>query len=1581
MKHKSHYLLVALLALLSWTGNATAKDVRTAFAMCDDETLGKGIWNFDIGDTVNNFQKKQALSFDRVCGSYLLNNKFYYLEYSQQTYGYNSIGFYAYDLDANTVKQIGDYGNQASGPCASHFAYDCQSKTLYALDALMSGHGLSKIDLETGTISKVCDFTMDGWPAKAAQYDKGWITDINAIAINYDGDMYGVSYWGGLYKINQITGECHYIGELDYNPDNAYMYNNNCLFFDNDSGELYFRVFTYYGDKYEMLKIDMKTAHVTKVAKLPMNSAFDGIYLPFTVAEASAPAKVQNLKITRGDKGALNATLEWDNPSKTYGRGGTLENLDSVIIMRDGVRVGKIDKPAIGGHQTWTDNNITTRGYYTYKIIPANEAGNGDRASIGTYIGAGDPIAPTSIKLVADGDNGKLTWTAPAQGKLESWIDVSSLNYDIIRYKNSETAGDTIARAYDKTTYIDSTITEMGKFYYKVVPHTSTSTGDAAQSDAAIIGPAYTLPHTFAFESSDEFNLWTTIDANGNGTTWAWADGNYGSIKGASCQYYYDEEPAADWLISPNINFKAGKRYKVTFDAKSGSKKVPEILAVSFGQGNTIAQQDSINQFDIVSDATLHLRANLPVAKTDGKYNIGFLYRSVYANYKLTIGNVQISEDHEGNVSGTVTCGGKAIAGATVICDDGQFTATTDAKGTYTINYLTAGNHNITVKCMGYEDATATTAITEYETAKCDIALNALPTYAVSGTVKDIAGDPVAGAEVEISGYNGYSATTGSDGKFTVAQVFKNDNYAINITKNKLVSAQKNFGVTANTDLGDIILLDNHKKPGKVTVVATDSTSANVTWNSPDNDATVQRIDDGKMTTEVGLNSGTSNSVFGVVKRTPSIVGGVQFYLDGTSSVTHYSVNLFIFDLDAKGNPTNKILYKNTYVPVTDGQWNTYTLPASVDAPNGYFVAISYDGFIGIGLDGGGDTTKYPFAKNTNCFASDYTTGTFGYIDAQSTEAFHRNFMMRPIAAPYTVDDDSTEFMAPRKPFIFNNNSKSEETELNSFSKTATKNIAEPAETSFDGPRKTIQNRIRYKVYRLKAADLSDESKWTELSSGQKARQYFDTSWNHLSQGVYAYAVKAIYTGDTVTEASLSDTIGNKMQTTVKIHLTTNTPDNEAYGAKVLLMTGGGRHIYSGFANENGDVTIPGVWKGTYSASITLDGFKGIDTTFVMDKTSAYSFSFELKENQIKPFNLIIEDKAVPTEKDFIWNYPDVFFDDFEGHENFAINSPGTIGWQYVDGDAGETGGFTDYTWTNEFKPMAFMVFNASATTPSMYDDIYALHANSGSKCLTDWAPQDIQNNDWIITPKLHFQKDFKFSFYAASYDYSYLESFGVGYSTTDANPASFTMIEDSTSAQSYWEQHTYDIPQNAKYVAIHCNSNGKRVFLLDDIRFGLEGAMAAPAYLSRITGASNAPRKSPAIDGLYEIYLDGQKVAQQDNTLYTFTGLTNGKHTAGVIASYTSGKTEMSTIDFIVDTSTGISTVTDGMLVSVNNRLLTINGSYDKVEIFNATGVAEPLQKMSDGRFSLRSLPSGVYMVNVYNGSAEKTMKFVIRK
>jgi len=189
------------------------------------------------------------------------------------------------------------------------------------------------------------------------------------------------------------------------------------------------------------------------------------------------------------------------------------------------------------------------------------------------------------------------------------------------------------------------------------------------------------------------------------------------------------------------------------------------------------------------------------------------------------------------------------------------------------------------------------------------------------------------------------------------------------------------------------------------------------------------------------------------------------------------------------------------------------------------------------------------------------------------------------------------------------------------------------------------------------------------------------------------------------------------------------------------------------------------------------------------------------------------------------WNNPepiDGIFDDFEGHEDFVINSPGDLGWQYIDVDNANT-----YTWTaadfsGQGSPMAFIVFNPSQTSPSTetWPDIQPY---SGKKMLIDFTV-DGGNNDYIISPELSFDEDFRLSFQARSYTESYgKERFRVGYSTTGTRPSDFTFIQtgDYEEAPAAWTLYTYTIPQEAKYVCINCVSQEAFMFMLDDIFVG----------------------------------------------------------------------------------------------------------------------------------------------------------------
>ena len=217
--------------------------------------------------------------------------------------------------------------------------------------------------------------------------------------------------------------------------------------------------------------------------------------------------------------------------------------------------------------------------------------------------------------------------------------------------------------------------------------------------------------------------------------------------------------------------------------------------------------------------------------------------------------------------------------------------------------------------------------------------------------------------------------------------------------------------------------------------------------------------------------------------------------------------------------------------------------------------------------------------------------------------------------------------------------------------------------------------------------------------------------------------------------------------------------------------------------------------------------------------------------------------------------------DDFESHEAFTINSPGTVGWTYIDGDGSPTGGISGYTLTNSGSAMAFIVVDPTQVpytnnTSQNLASRAGVTAHSGTKFIASFyntAQNNVtlQNDDWIVSPELNFTEDFTFSFYCRgghrSSNTSYTETYEVYYSTTTNDKSAFTNLLESATVTGgnnvQWTNKTYTVPSSAKYVAIKYASNDKYYFCIDDITISgnaISGTAAVNIYDNGVLVASN---------------------------------------------------------------------------------------------------------------------------------------------
>lgn len=272
------------------------------------------------------------------------------------------------------------------------------------------------------------------------------------------------------------------------------------------------------------------------------------------------------------------------------------------------------------------------------------------------------------------------------------------------------------------------------------------------------------------------------------------------------------------------------------------------------------------------------------------------------------------------------------------------------------------------------------------------------------------------------------------------------------------------------------------------------------------------------------------------------------------------------------------------------------------------------------------------------------------------------------------------------------------------------------------------------------------------------------------------------------------------------------------------------------------------------------------------------------------------------------------FVDSFEEEPDWATSGIGN--WTMVDVDGGLCSGLFDgIPYGSEGTAFAFTVFN-----PYNYDG-YDITSNypctkpkSGNKSLAAFYgltadKNKIQPSDnWLISPELSEQKQ-EISFWANNLyqadkngESVYPEYFDILYSTTDTNTESFVQIGDTyTQENGTWSEYKAQLPDGAKYFAIHHKAGAKQnyLFMIDDITYTTKNlkvlkyniyrdgtlltSTTAPTYVDNSAGTADHLYQ---VTTVYEGNLESLPVTVKDGTSGIVT--INGQGTNAVQGFYT---------------------------------------------------------------------------------------------
>lgn len=806
----------------------------------------------------------------------------------------------------------------------------------------------------------------------------------------------------------------------------------------------------------------------------------------------------------------------------------------------------------------------------------------------------------------------------------------------------------------------------------------------------------------------------------------------------------------------------------------------------------------------------------------------------------------------KGAMHGVVTDENGPVSNAEVRIFNTQLYTLTNDKGEYSFSTLNGGDCWIMVSKYGYNSAS------EYVTVQADgnleknISLKPLDRYTVSGRVTGPSGeDPLAGAKVSLKGYADYSATTDAEGKYLIEGVYSSFlGYTMEV-RMKGYETYNDFIMVMSGNVETNVQLAEKAYPVVGLNATKDADGAHLTWNAPVGYESKNYIyDDGSFETGWRNTNMNLTAAFGTLfdEGESGEISSVDIYglapqMGEASPTRTLTVEVFNADRQLLGESAPFILPANDWINVPlddipyDGPFYVMLKWSPSDAGDSNFIGYDQDG---------------PYASKGTDYYYDSSIG-WTTIYAMS-EGIRGTMMIRA-----NVEAEALKPAAKGKRLI-------------------------P-----EGSRFNIPAPVQYKVYRMPKD--ADKESWTELGVVQTT-SYTDAAWNDLADGFYQYGVVAAYFGEKESVARLTPVLSKGMDTDVTISVTTNSKV-PAKGALVTLVNIAEPEdlVYNAVV-EGESVTFPEVRKGTYTLTVSLDGFDKWQKTDV-EISASTQMNVELIESIITPYGLKV--------------------------------------------DATEKGSFI-FSWNNDPETES----KVSYWKEPNYSNLGSLYQKKGEAYgvifdLADYSDAYLK----------------KIDFYNAPWGHDGSSDYRVIVINPEDGTVLYQSETLSTTVQNDWEKEILlDVDGNmaGKQIGVFIEplsgtaDDSAPVLSADNIStnehsYRLDMASMTPVlirgsqsefseylinlWISNEDGSMAKLRASDKTYPEYTVWLDDVVNVTTTATSREFVGLASGNHKAAVKATYATGESPVASIDFNVDYS-GLGNVAEGgVKISANRNLI----------------------------------------------------------
>lgn len=1076
-------------------------------------------------------------------------------------------------------------------------------------------------------------------------------------------------------------------------------------------------------------------------------------------AEADAPELAPAPSINF-EKNNLTGTITFSAPEYTY-YGVAIGNTPMDVTLKIDDKV--IFEGKMNAKEIKTVDATLTEGLHTLSLVCAIDGMQSPERTKIFYTGNDTPLAPTNLKLTGD----MLTWTAPGNvGVNGGYVDTDLFEYDVY----IDNAQQNIAPVED-TEFKLRLNRKLNRCKIEVVASVNGKSSQRASINE-VIGNALNLPASFA-PTKDQFNLFTVINSNGDNQAWYQSNINEGDLSYPAAVftigYFVD---ADDWIVLPPLNFTDGNAlYNFAFElaspgANDTSEESFEIYIGKQSNAESLLEGTCIYKRDLYAKGTESLW-------DDHSYNFAIQEPGTYY-----IGLHCYSSKERKSA-------GMYLRNFSVKAVEGQ---TTMAPG---------DSDNVTITPSDFGDQSAQLHIT-------------IPS-------KDMGGNPL-DPDKEVT-YKVYCEQTGDK-----AEGAGKPGDVINVICDANgMDGFADFCYTPSNEYGSgytrvarvYVGIDKPLPPVNIQGEPFDNNlGIKITWEAPGN---------------VGVNGGYVN------------VNGLSYNIYTRSGISYYKI----------GNTSD--LYTNFELGAGSTKLDDYYVgPVSVNSAGESVGSMFVQEQLGVPYE----SPVKEFWNSTGFTMNPYTytmTGPFQQSQWENT------------SVPQAFGEKFANAQCQQGALFSYSMGGHTETQLN-LPKISTLNL----------PRGVFS--LRYwdysdtpelRILARRPGQLTSKLVHTFIphnpARGTWNEESFTLPEDLLNCSWVQFSIQASLVGGE-DEYLVLDTWAVYPDCDYDLSVTSFTGSSQAaFGDKLnynCLVTSSGTERVSGtltvdLVDENGKVyatdmsqisNLPSLNVFERNVSFEITGeFKDVNKLYA--RATVTSDDDELPENNVRQIEVTIKSAQIPAVSDLkgnrtdkgvnlTWTQPTCTYGDYDNFEYYpAFENVDKIGeWQNIDQDQktpAEMGsGSLAIKWEGSDKPSAWTVVDAEALSLQSDPRAYALSGKqylmARSASIPDNEdPTNYQSSDWLISPEIKGGSLLTFWVNALSTDTEYFE---IWYSTTGTELGTISKLRPdvcgdfkgrkpySKSGSDTWEFISYQIPTNAKYVAIRHTSYDGLAIMIDDL-------------------------------------------------------------------------------------------------------------------------------------------------------------------